>query len=112
MVEDLNALKVQNEQEAEILEKIFVEKQKAEKEIENLDKQLLRHQMLTENRVQDMNPKMKSKYSDLKQESLQVIFLFNYGVRLYLTTDHTLICSFILSCAIKFSCHFVFKFNF
>lgn len=75
MVEDLNALKVQNERESEIIEKVFVEKQKFENEIENLDKQLLRHQTLTENRVQDMNSEMRSKYSKLKNRSMQVSYL-------------------------------------
>ena len=74
MVEDLNALKVQNEREAEALEKIFEEKEKAEKEIARIDKQVLRQQTLTENRVQDMNKEMKAKYSKLKHTGLQVSF--------------------------------------
>ena len=72
MVEDLNALKVQNEREAETLEKIFEEKEKAEKEMADIEKQILRQQMLTENRVQDMNPEMRKRYSKLKQAGLQV----------------------------------------
>ena len=72
MVENLNALKVQNEREARTLERIFEEKGKAEKEIEKLEKQILRQQKLTDNRVQDMSPDMRSKYSELKRESLKV----------------------------------------
>jgi len=72
MVEDLNALKVQNEREAEALEKMFEEKEKAEKEIAKIDKQILRQQTLTENRVQDMNHELRAKYSQLKKAGLQV----------------------------------------
>ena len=74
MVEDLNALKVQNEREAEALEKIFEEKERAEKEIAQIDKQILRQRTLTENRVQDMNHEMREKYANLKHAGLQVNF--------------------------------------
>ena len=76
MVEDLNALKVQNEREAETLEKIFEEKEKAEKEIEQLENKIHRQQTLTDNRVQDMDSGMRSKYSQLKRESLKVWLQF------------------------------------
>ncbi|CAK8676216.1 intraflagellar transport protein 74 homolog [Clavelina lepadiformis] len=73
MVEDLDAIKVRNDQEADSLERIFEHKETKEKQIAELEKEIHRQQALTENRVQDMKPEMQEKYSKLKQDSFQTL---------------------------------------
>jgi len=72
MVEDLDALKIKNDKEAESLERIFEQKESKEKQIEVLDREMSRQKTLTENRVQDMDPDMRQHYSNLKRDGLQV----------------------------------------
>nr|CAB3255403.1 intraflagellar transport protein 74 homolog [Phallusia mammillata] len=73
IVDDLNALKVKNDREADSLERIFEQKETKETQIEQLEKEIRRQRMLTENRVQDMDPEMREHYSELKRDGLQTM---------------------------------------
>ena len=72
MVDDLNALKVKNDRDAESIERIFEQTAGKEKEIQDMEKEIHRQKTLTENRVQDMEPGMRKKYSRLKQDGMEV----------------------------------------
>ena len=72
MVDDLNALKIKNDRDTESLERIFEQTESKENEILSLERELQRQRTLTENRVQDMDDKMKTRYSNLKKAGLEV----------------------------------------
>lgn len=71
MVDDLNALKIKNDRDTESLERIFEQTESKENEILSLERELQRQRTLTENRVQDMDDKMKTRYSNLKKAGLE-----------------------------------------
>lgn len=70
MVDDLNALKIKNDRDQESLERIFEQTEAKEREIGELEREMGRQRTLTENRVQDMSPKMRKKYAILKKAGL------------------------------------------
>jgi len=70
MIEDLNALKIKNDRDSESLERIFEQTESKENEILELENEISRQRTLTENRVQDMDPKMRTKYAILKKTGL------------------------------------------
>lgn len=71
MAEDLTALKARNDRENESLERIFEQRQTIEQQISKLENEINREKTMTENRIQDMAPEMRNKYSLLKAESLK-----------------------------------------
>ncbi|EDO33596.1 predicted protein, partial [Nematostella vectensis] len=69
IVQDFNALKIQNEREQKSIDEIFMRKQEKERQIQQLDVELDQEHRMAESLVEDMPPDQKSKYAKLKNVS-------------------------------------------
>ncbi|XP_013407954.1 intraflagellar transport protein 74 homolog [Lingula anatina] len=76
---DYEELQAQNEREAKNIDAIFTQKQEQENHIRQLEQELDQEKRMADNLVADMNPEMRQRYMQLKQENDQLLMDLEKG---------------------------------